>query len=241
MVYHVELLGQEREEFREVREGQVAYPVLAAREDRALRFSVSHEGGKVPGLTTVMGESTAYDGQAPTQMTLESGGTVFAEFSASNVKRFVLSMAQLEYKCIEAKFSPSGKTLTSPAGRVVKAKRRIAIIPTGGVDRAGRGRRSNSTRAEPFDQDEESRVPEQGEEVCPEELLRAPDVCEAQDEGSSTMRAPMQPSEAEKQEHFAMQHEPYADWREECVAGRGRGMYPAPEDQRRERRDCDPV
>lgn len=38
------------------------------------------------------------------------------------------------------------------------------------------------------------------------------------------MRAPMQPSEEEKQEHFARQHEPYAAWCETCVAGRGRGI-----------------
>lgn len=77
---------------------------------------------------------------------------------------------------------------------------------------------------EPCVQDEEDRVPVDGEEVRPEDLQRTLDVREVRDEGSPVMRAPVQPSEEENQEHFPRQSAPYADWCEACFAGHGRGI-----------------
>lgn len=113
----------------------------------------------------------------------------------------------------------------SPTGTVAKARRhgslffRPAEFIAPVVDE-GAFRRA----MEPFDQDEEDRVPVEGEEVRPEEVLRAPDVCEVRDEGSLVTRAPTQPSEENQRDHFARQHEPYADWCQACVAGRRRGI-----------------
>lgn len=97
----------------------------------------------------------AYDGQAPAQMTMENGDAVYEEFAASKVKTFVLTIAQLVEKGIEVKLSPGGTTLTSPEGRVVKAKRKgsLLFLPT------------ELIAMEPFKQDEEERLPEHGERV----------------------------------------------------------------------------
>lgn len=74
---------------------------------------------------------------------------------------------------------------------------------------------------EPFDQDEEDRVPVEGKEARPEELLRATNVCEVRDDGPPVIRVPTQPSEEETQEHLARQREPYVECCEACAAGRG--------------------
>lgn len=90
---------------------------------------------------TVTGESMEHDGQAQARMTTEHGDTAHADFAASSVKRFVLSVAQVADNGIEAKPPTSGSTLTSPAGKAVSAKKtRSLFLPAGGADRASGGR-----------------------------------------------------------------------------------------------------
>lgn len=113
-------------------------------------------------------------------MTLESREIVYAEFAASNVKRFVLSVALLVDKGIGVTFSANGMTLTNPDGQLVRTKRQGSLLFLPKELAAPLEENETFRRAmEPFGQDEEERIPEHGVRVRPEDLLRAPDVREA--------------------------------------------------------------
>lgn len=87
------------------------------------------------------------------------------------MNRFVLSAAQQVDKGIEVKFSPSGTTLTSPAGKVVKAKRKGSLLSYAELIAPVQDEGAFRRAMEPFEQNEEGRGPVEGEEVRPEGLL----------------------------------------------------------------------
>lgn len=109
-------------------------------------------------------------------MTLENGETVYAEFAASSVKRFVLLAAQMVGKGIEVASSPSGTSLTHPDGRVISARRNCSLFFLPAELVASLEEDETFRRAmELFGPDEEERIPERGDRVRPEGLLRTPE------------------------------------------------------------------
>lgn len=121
---------------------------------------------------------------------------VHAESAASNVNRSALSRALLGHKGMEVKFSPSRTTLASSTwkGGQGEGDGIVFILPTKLVTPV-EDEETLQTAMEVFDEDQEERAPVGGEQVRPEELLRAPDMQDMRDDVSEAISVPSQPSE----------------------------------------------
>jgi hypothetical protein len=183
-------------------------------------------------VLSVTGAKMQNIGESDVRFRMSNGDVLKVRMLATDVHRYILSIAKLAANGIVTTFGADIAVLTNTkTGRTVEAKRvgNLYFLETqilsphlvAGADGESSDSSVSPDEAGPNSSDAEMDGDDAGEAAPPERRKAEDAEGSKPKEAKLSVSAPKEPTKREREEHLARQHEPFAPWCDACVAGRG--------------------